>query len=131
MVETEVSQKAAASGPTVQMVTDSLKKSVTCNTTVHNNTEYVTVIVLTVQMVTDSLKKSVTCKTTVHNNTEYVTVIVLTVQMVTDSLKKSVTCKTTVHNNTEYVTVIVLTLLIKKGKSVPLQARSARRVPGS
>jgi hypothetical protein len=47
MVDTEVSQKATASGPTVQMVTDSLKTPVTCKTTRHNNTEDMMVIVLT------------------------------------------------------------------------------------
>jgi hypothetical protein len=47
MVETEVSQKATASGPTVQMVTDSLKTLVICKTTMHSDTEDMMVIVLT------------------------------------------------------------------------------------
>ena len=47
MVDTEVSQEAAAPGPTVQIVTDYLKKSVTCKTTGHNSTEDVAAIVFT------------------------------------------------------------------------------------
>jgi hypothetical protein len=47
MSDTEAAQKATASGPTVKIATDSLKKFVTCNDTRQNNTEDIMFIFLT------------------------------------------------------------------------------------